>query len=116
MRVEQSPETSLHAMNWTDQPATLKQIKYLRQLGYKPDHPLTKTEASNLIRDFGGQPETSAPLGKNTFGERTEQPTAYDFRLTVEKARRTLAETKRDDIEKAQPDLPLAIANRQGFW
>jgi hypothetical protein len=103
-------------MNWTDQPATWKQIKYLRQLGYKPDHPLTKTEASTLIRDFGGEPEASAPEGKNTFAEGTEQRKAYDFRLMVEKAKRTLAETKGDDIEKAKPDVGLAIAKRQGFW
>jgi hypothetical protein len=103
-------------MDWTDQPATWKQIKYLRQLGCKPDHPLSKTEASKLIRDFGGQPETSAALEKKTSGERIEQGTAYDFRQMVEKAKQTLAETKRDDIEKAQQDLALAIAKRQGFW
>jgi len=109
-------EAGLPHMDWTDQPATWKQVKYLRQLGYKPNHPLTKTEASNLIRDLGGEPERLAPSVKNTSGERAEQKTAYEFRQMVEKARRTLAETKGGATEKAQHELDSAIAKRQGFW
>ena len=51
------PSTRPELMEWTDEPATWKQLKYLRQLGCKLDHPLTKIEASDLIGKLGGRQE-----------------------------------------------------------
>jgi hypothetical protein len=91
-------------MNWTEQPATWKQLRQLKRCGYEPNHRLTKREASQLITRLGGvdpdpvteetapQPEASpvAPLSE----------TPHAFRVAVEQGGRSA----------------LALDQRQQFW
>lgn len=102
-------------MNWTDEPATWKQLKYLKQVGYQPDRPLTKTEAAALINNFGGHPEALVAVAKEDPSEVAKHE-ARRLRITVENARRAVSEAKKDEAAKSQTDLALAIARRQEFW
>ena len=99
-------------MNWADEPATWKQLKFLRGVGYKPERPLTKTEAAALIRDFGG-PAEPAPISQAS--DSTKQQ-ARHLRAAVEDARRKVAEAEKGGIEKFQHELAAAITQRQKFW
>jgi hypothetical protein len=90
-------------MNWANEPATWKQLKYLRQAGYHPDHPLTKTEAAELIRNFGGDPEAQVAGMANSIREMTEETAAYHLRTAVDQAQSGVAKA-------------MAIARRQEFW
>ena len=102
-------------MNWTDGPATWKQLRYLSHHGYKPDH-VTKTEASQLIRKFGGDPEAIATVAETEVRTVRQPDSAYDLRLKVENARRSIAESGKWESEKRQGEFALAIAKRQEFW
>jgi len=90
-------------MTWTDGPATWKQLKYLRAHGYTPTpaHRLTKSEASELIRSFGGQPEGPAPLA-----EKQAQPALADARQPVAVG----------STERAKEALNAGPTQRQEFW
>lgn len=44
-------------MNWDAEPATEKQLNYLKMFGYEPDRQLTKTEAHDLLSKFEEDPE-----------------------------------------------------------
>src|SRR5881396_2522809 len=103
-------------MNWTDGPATWKQLKYLSHFGYKPDHALTKSEAIELIRGFGGQPEAAVTVAENQPHGNLQQITAHDLRLTAQAATRALAEASSRPTERFQRDAAAAVANRQQFW
>src|SRR5258706_9375643 len=103
-------------MNWTDGPATWKQLKYLSHHGYKPDRVLTKTEASQLIRKFGGNPDTLVMAEEKVSVDSTEHETAHHLRMTVEAAKQALAKSGAWSKEKFQQELASAIAKRQEFW
>jgi hypothetical protein len=102
-------------MNWTDQPATECQVSHLRQLGYAPDHPLTKGEAAHLISDFEENPEAASGLAESGVRATTKNE-AHALRATVETAKRAVAEGKGDQAEKARCELGLAMIKRQMFW
>src|SRR5206468_1217344 len=99
-------------MNWTDGPATWKQLKHLRELGYKPEHLLTKTEASDMIRNFGGHPEPVTTVAERDVHNTPEPATAYHLRAAVENAKRAVAEAEKDATENSQHDLAQAFAQR----
>src|SRR5262245_26720210 len=103
-------------MNWTDGPATWKQLKYLSHHGYKPDHVLTKTEASQLIRKFGGNPETLVVRQESVAVDNAEQETTHHLRTVVEAAKQALLKSGSGKNEKLQQDLTSAIAKRLEFW
>ncbi|HWQ90411.1 MAG TPA: hypothetical protein VN673_01980 [Clostridia bacterium] len=84
-------------MNRVDEPATAKQMEYLREHGYEPDHPLTKTEALDLIRVYGGQRD-SGPARVQPEAART----AFDYRKAFEEA--------------AGPQREAAQKQRLEFW
>jgi hypothetical protein len=100
-------------MDWTDEPATWRQLKSLRELGYTLDHRLTKIEAAEIIRNLGGKPDNH---GVATTIEEKPHAGAYQLRLKVEKIRRTIAEAGRNKAEKMDHELASAIGERQEFW
>ena len=102
-------------MNWADEPATLRQLRYLEQLGYQRDHALTRTEAAELIGKLGGQPERAAARSQIGVME-TLQGAAYSLRLVVEEARRTLVEAGAERYENLRPALEAAVGKRRAFW
>ncbi|HYG35132.1 MAG TPA: hypothetical protein VEC99_10130 [Clostridia bacterium] len=95
-------------MNWTDEPATEKQLAYLSQCGYEPDHPLTRTEASYLIRDLREHPERQPTRAENRLREMSG-PEAYRLHTEVELARQRSAAENGDKLAQAQ-------ARRADFW
>jgi hypothetical protein len=103
-------------MNWTDGPATWKQLRYLSHHGYKPDRVLTKTEASDLIRNFGGDPDTLALVLESIPAAKPVQETADQLRISVETAREALAAPGAGAKDKLHHELAMAIAKRQEFW
>jgi len=100
-------------MNWTDGPATWKQLRYLSHHGYKADHMLTKAEASDLIKKFGGNPEDFTIVTEPDRHENAQEQTAYQLRLAIEKARQAMG---RVELERHQNEITAAITKRQDFW
>ena len=119
-------------MDWQNEPATWKQLRFLRQHGYKPDRHLTKTAAAELIQSLGGNIATTAP---SPLPEPTPLPEpipstlpnpvpviaqlpkhdAYDLRQDLERAQRAAAEEPSNNVRAAQ-EVALAISRRQMFW
>jgi hypothetical protein len=104
-------------MNWTEGPATWKQLRFLEQHGCKLDHRLSKAEAADLVRKFGGDPEGTAE--PTACGPRDEERgiSPYDFHQAVERASSGLnaAEAEGKQLQ-TKTVLNLALARRQDFW
>src|SRR5258705_10883122 len=85
-------------MDWSDEPATWKQVKFLKEHGCTPDRRLTKMEATELIRTFGGSPEPVTAAAQPA-AEQLAPPAAYQLRAKADKARRNLQEAGRNQKE-----------------
>src|SRR4051794_19560550 len=100
-------------MDWTDEPATWRQLKSLKELGYTLEHRLTKVEAAEIIRSLGGkeEPAVSATVV-------AERPTIGPLQLRhkAEQARRAMAVAGWNKTEKLAHDLAEALMERQQFW
>jgi hypothetical protein len=103
-------------MDWTDEPATWRQLKSLKELGYTLEHRLTKLEAADLIRNLGGRPEGEGSLVGNRFTQAAAAPDAYQLRTKAEKARLAVAEAGKARTEKSEHQLDVAVVERQEFW
>ena len=102
-------------MHWTNQLATECQVSHLRQLGYAPDHPLTKGEAARLITNLEEHPDAMHPLGEGRFRiTTTNEPQA--LRTAVESAKCAVAESNGVQAEQARRELGVALTKRQVFW
>ncbi len=97
-------------MDFVDEPATWKQLRYLSRCGYHPDHRLTKHEASRLISNFRGEPESQEKAVENHVAPTAN---AYQFRLSVENASEAVAGAGKDG---PRTDLESAQIQRQEFW
>ncbi len=102
-------------MNWKDEPATENQLGHLRQLGYEPDHPLTKGEAASLIGDLQGFTEGRPRLTARDDLELASL-SAYRLRLRVEDVRRSIAGAPGQPTQILQQTLEQAVVERQQFW
>src|SRR6185436_17902591 len=103
-------------MNWADGPATWKQLRFLSHHGYKPDHVLTKSEASELVRKIGGDPNTLAGVPEKEAQPVRQEEKAYDLRLKVEHSRQAMANAGRWDMDKHRHELAIAASKREEFW
>lgn len=97
-------------MDFVDEPATWKQLRFLSRCGYQPDHRLTRHEASRLISNFRGEPESEVRYVENVVAPTTN---AYHFRLTVENKLAAVAGAGKDG---PPTDLESAKIQRQEFW
>jgi hypothetical protein len=104
-------------MDWENEPATWKQLKYLKQHGYKPDRHLTKTAAAELITRMGGQltVEAPAPPPAPVLHQLPNQD-AYQLRTAVEQGLKAVSDARRESIHTAEQNLAIAISKRQMFW
>ena len=102
-------------MDWQNEPATWKQLKYLRQSGYKPDRHLTKAAATELINSLGGQIAPPPPMPQ-AIVQLPSKHDAHLLRTAVERAALAVSEARRDSLLSAQQELALAISKRQMFW
>jgi hypothetical protein len=131
-------------MNWTDDPATEKQLVQLRSLGFTVVRPLTCTEAARLIRQYQRNPlRASAPPSSP---DPPDPPSGFDplapaprfdpspesmtgsqgsisdstkmevhrLRAAVEDARRVMTLTP--DAPNARADFASNTTRRQEFW
>jgi hypothetical protein len=102
-------------MDWEDQPATWKQIRYLRQHGYKPDRSLTKTSAAELIQSMGGEVPVSVAPPPALVSQLPKQD-AYLLRAAIDQALRVLAGAEQETRLAAEQELAIAVSKRQLFW
>src|SRR6516164_551768 len=106
-------------MDWSDEPATWKQVKFLKEHGYTPDRRLTKSEAADMIRKLEGHLRPGAATATASYQPRAPQaspPTAYQLRVRADKARCALVDAGRSMPEKLQHELADALSERQCFW
>ncbi len=104
-------------MSWKDEPATEIQISRLRQLGFLPEHPLTKGEAAHLISHHDSsfaKTSGTATTTHETPGSFVEFE-AYQLRASVESARHTVFQSD-NNATKVEEHLDTAMARRQNFW
>lgn len=102
-------------MDWQNEPATWKQLRYLKQHGYKPDRHLTKTAAAELIQSMGGPVLAETPAPEVILPQFPKQD-AYLLRQEIEHATRAVSDARTDTIRRAEQDLAIAISRRQTFW
>jgi len=103
-------------MNWTEGPATWKQLRFLKQAGYTPDHTLTKTEASDLIRNLGGNPESFLPPpSHDETGERNGF-SPQQLREPLENARREITQPRSGPMDESKHAFDSAVTQRENFW
>lgn len=105
-------------MDWENEPATWKQLKYLKQHGYKPDRHLTKTAAAELIVSMGGPGAVvaQAPVDIPIPMRQSPKEDAYQLHSLVEQAAKAVSAARREDLHKAEQNLALAISKREMFW
>jgi hypothetical protein len=102
-------------MDWNDEPATWKQLRYLRQHGHKPDRHLTKTAAADLITSMGGQVAIESPASDVLVHQLPKQD-AYLLRIEAEQAAQAVSECGRESMRTAEEALAIAISKRKMFW
>lgn len=127
-------------MFWDDEPATEQQLMHLRNAGYEATHPLTRTDAARLIREFRRNPARAlamtvpasvpsalpqsrppapepAPLppafGTHEISEATRMH-AFKLRGAVEAAQRALA--VHPDAPNVRADSVSTVTARREFW
>ena len=100
-------------MNWTDGPATWKQLRFLSNHGYKPEQALTKTQASELIRKFGGNPENYCSAAESPA---KPSETAGQLRVMIEETRQVIVDSGRNHVEASKLALATVVEKRQEFW
>jgi hypothetical protein len=109
-------------MSWREDPATEKQLNYLKEFGFNPERVLTKGEASDLIAQFSEDPERSAIRDKNQsekweeeFNER-EQNLAFHLHSEFDEAKQSMDTAESDEIDDAKMYLEDARNERMWFW
>jgi hypothetical protein len=102
-------------MDWENEPATWKQLRFLRQHGHTPDRHLTKTAAAELIQGMGGQVATTIAAPEILVHQLPKQD-AYLLRTAVDQAMKAVAEARRENLHAAEQNLAIAVSKRQMFW
>jgi hypothetical protein len=102
-------------MDWENEPATWKQIRYLKQHGHKPDRHLTKTAAAALIQTMGGQIPGNISV-EESFAQQLPGQEACSLRKAVEQAVKTVGLARRETLHATEQALAIAISRRQLFW
>jgi hypothetical protein len=102
-------------MDWQNEPATWKQLRYLKQHGYKTDRHLTKTAAAELIHELGGD-FTLATAVPEPVAHQIPQQDAFLLRTQVDQAIKAAANAHRENFQALQQELALAVSKRQLFW
>jgi hypothetical protein len=98
-------------MDWQDNPATEKQLNYLKSFGFAPDSLLTKGQAANLIDQFSKDPERIKIRDRNY-----ELIRAFTLREYYEDAKRVLDKAEKEEIEDAEMSVEDTRNERLYFW
>src|SRR6266403_1447419 len=100
-------------MNFSDEPATWKQLRILNRCGYQPNRRLTKGEASQLISDFRGEPQGQAPLEATEVVATTN---AYQFRMSADNSAGPGGFGANGGANGGPSDQFSTKTERQEFW
>ena len=103
-------------MDWQNEPATWKQLRYLKQQGVKPDRHLTKSAAAEMIQRLGGNIAISAAAAVPQPVISLPSQDAFLLRKAVEQAAKKANEVGRENFQATQQELAIAISKRQLFW
>lgn len=106
-------------MDWENEPATWKQIRFLKQRGYRPDRHLTKTAAAELIQGLGGDVATSTaptPPPAEIVVHQLPKQDAYLLHAAVDLATKARSDARNENPRVAEQNLALAVSKRQMFW
>ena len=121
---------------WEGDPATAKQLNYLKGFGYTPDAPMTKGEASQLITAFKKDParqELKCQLEQQAAEQADDyedKHTAWCLHEAVLDAARYLRDAEkslrnadkedraecREEIKEWKEDLKDSVEHRVDFW
>jgi hypothetical protein len=117
-------------MNWSDEPATERQLLLLKESGYIPTTPLSLTEAARLIRHYqrhpNGQParepnlRPATPPPQEEIGTRTQglshsaNAMAYQLHQAVDRAQQALKDNPEGPNVRA--DAVATKTRREQFW
>src|SRR5579883_1031510 len=102
-------------MDFENEPATWKQLRYLRQHGHKPDRHLTKTAAAELIQSMGGTLAATIP-DPAVIVSHLQRNDAHQLRTEVENALKAVADARKETLMSAEQALAIAVSKRQTFW
>jgi hypothetical protein len=105
-------------MNSTDDPATESQLIHLRQLGFIPNHELSRVEAARIIGTLHRHPGNTVDAANHSSpihlpGSDTD---AHYFGTAVSEARQAAMEAGPAPGPDVQSALNQAMRNRQDFW
>ena len=100
-------------MNWREEPATEKQIKYLAGFGYVTDRPLSKGEASDLISKFSADRDEAEQ--ERSF-EEDQKHRAFRIHQQLEESLGELAKAQRGEIRDWKEDVVALTRARIDFW
>jgi len=110
-------------MNWDTEPATEKQLDYLKMFGYGPDQPITKAEAHDLISKFEENPErcqirTETRLRESAIYEKKRRENlAYYLHTDCDMLAQALTNASdKEDRFYAKDELRLKQDERIEFW
>ncbi|HZR15710.1 MAG TPA: hypothetical protein VFE51_00160 [Verrucomicrobiae bacterium] len=109
-------------MDWENEPATWKQLRFLKNHGHKPDRHLTKTVAAELIQRLGGDeaisqttPQPTATIAPAAVVHQIRDD-AFQLRTAVERAANAATQPHRENFHDLQQQLAIATSKRQLFW
>ena len=110
-------------MSWDSEPATEKQLNYLKLFGYEPDQPLTKQVAHDLIDKFEEDPERRRIRGENqaresaVYEKERRENLAYYLHTDCDTLAKALANASdKEDRFYAKDELKLKQDERIEFW
>jgi hypothetical protein len=110
-------------MSWDAEPATEKQLNYLKLFGYEPDQPLTKQAAHDLIDKFEKDPERRRIRGENqaresaVYEKERRENLAYYLHTDCDTLAKALANASdKEDRFYAKDELKLKQDERIEFW
>ena len=110
-------------MNWDTEPATEKQLAYLKMFGYVPETPLNKTTAHDLISQFEEDPERRRIRNENQgresliYEEKRRENLAYYLHTDCDALAKALENASdKEDRFYAKDELKLKQDERIEFW
>jgi len=99
-------------MNATNEPATEQQISFLKHCGRAVDHPLTRSDAADLIKQVRERAEQGAGVGTRSAGQNARRG-GYHLGMVLEEGNLVVAEQGPAGSSRIAGSLP---ERRREFW
>jgi|OpeIllAssembly_1097287.scaffolds.fasta_scaffold776249_1 hypothetical protein len=98
-------------MNWSNEPATEQQLSFLQHCGYVADHPLTRSDAAEIIKHVREQTENRIDEGAQWITELTKRG-KYHLGMVTEPA----GSAPRQDSVNSRSAAATLVERRKEFW